>query len=120
MSGREWIVDAYGCRAAALRDRTQLENLFGQLFQTLKLKPVRESAWHQFADPGGVTGYVLLEESHLSIHTFPEHGSLCLNLFCCSPKPEFNFVFTLARDFGAESVRVRRIDRPYGSLPPAA
>lgn len=120
MTGREWIVDAYGCRASALRDQGSLGKLFEQVCSTLKLKPVRKPVWHQFPDPGGVTGFTLLEESHLSVHTFPEHGSMCLNLFCCSPKPEFNFVFCLARDFGAESVRVRRIDRPYGSLPPAA
>lgn len=120
MTGREWIVDAYGCKESALRDRNTLTELFEQLYSTLKLKPIQPAAWHDFPDPGGVTGFAMLEESHLAVHTFPEHGSLCLNLFCCSPKPEFNFVYYLARHFGAESVRVRRMDRPYGSLPPAA
>lgn len=120
MTGREWIVDAYGCRPAALRDQAALERLFEELYSTLKLKPVGAAAWHLFPDPGGVTGFALLEESHLAIHTFPEHGSLCLNLFCCSPKPEFNYVYYFAREFGAESVRVRRMDRPYAALPPAA
>jgi S-adenosylmethionine decarboxylase len=120
MTGREWVVDAYGCRPDALRDPQAVEKLFDQLIGTLALKPVRAPEWHRFPDPGGVTGVVLLEESHIACHTFPEYGSMCLNVFCCSPKPEFIYVFYLARHFGAESVRVRRIDRTYGSLPPAA
>lgn len=120
MTGREWIVDAYGCRAEALRDRGLLQRLFDQLIGSLGLHPVKPADWHEFPPPGGVTGCAMLAESHIACHTFPEHGSLCLNLFCCTPRPEFNYVFYLAREFGAESVRVRRIDRPYGSPPLAA
>jgi S-adenosylmethionine/arginine decarboxylase-like enzyme len=36
------------------------------------------------------TGLVLFAESHLAVHSFPEHGSLTLNLFCCRPG-EWNF-----------------------------
>jgi S-adenosylmethionine decarboxylase len=120
MTGREWIVDAYGCQPESLRDPERLEKLFHQLIQTFGLRPVSPPSWHQFPEPGGFTGMVMLEESHLTCHTFPEHGSLCLNLFCCKPRPEFNYVFYIAREFGAESVRVRRIERPYGGLPAAA
>jgi len=120
MIGREWIVDAYGCTPESLREREKLEKLFNTLVSTLALHPVKPADWHVFPEPGGLTGMLMLEESHLACHTFPEHGSLCLNLFCCKPRPEFNFVFYLAREFGAESVRVRRTERPYGTLPPAA
>jgi S-adenosylmethionine decarboxylase len=120
MTGREWVVDAYGCRPEDLRSVERLGKLFQQLVSALALKPVGDPRWHQFPDPGGITGFVILEESHLACHSFPEHGSLCLSLFCCRPRPEFNFVFYLGREFGAESVRVRRIERPYGMLPPAA
>ena len=120
MTGREWIVDAYGCTPDALRDRERLDKLFNTLVSVLGLHPVKPADWHVFPEPGGLTGMQMLEESHLACHTFPEHGSICLNLFCCRPRPEFNFVFYLAREFGADSVRVRRTERPYGSLPPAA
>ena len=36
--------------------------------------------FHQF-EPQGVTGTVLLAESHLTIHTFPEHGHAAINLY---------------------------------------
>jgi S-adenosylmethionine decarboxylase len=120
MTGREWIVDAYGCLPDALKDRDRLEKLFHRLIEVLDLHPVAPALWHEFPHPGGYTGFAMLSESHLACHTFPEHGSLCLNLFSCRPRPEFNYVFYLAREFGAESVRVRRVERPYGALPPAA
>lgn len=39
--------------------------------------------FHQF-DPIGVTGMILLSESHISVHTWPEHGSVALDVFCCT------------------------------------
>jgi S-adenosylmethionine decarboxylase len=117
MTGREWIVDAFGCSAESLRDPERLQTLFAKMVTVLGLHPVHEAHWHQFPAPGGYTGFQVLQESHLACHTFPEHGSLCLNLFCCQPRPEFNYVFYLAREFGAESVRVRRMERPYGKPP---
>jgi S-adenosylmethionine decarboxylase len=120
MNGREWIVDAYGCNPDALKDKAGLEKLFNCIIEVLRLRPVGDTVWRQFPEPGGITGMCLLEESHLACHTFPEYQSMCLNLFCCRPRPEFNFVMFLGREFGAETVRVRRIERPYGTLEPAA
>lgn len=119
MSGREWVVDAYGCAPDSLKDQARLERLFTTLVNCLALHPLKPADWFQFPGPGGWTGLLMLEESHLACHTFPEHGSLCLSLFCCKPRPEFNFVIYLSREFQAESVRVRRIERPL-FLPPAA
>jgi S-adenosylmethionine decarboxylase len=120
MTGREWIVDAYGCDPDALKDGTRLRALFAHMIDALQLKPLGEARWHEFPAPGGWTGFCLLEESHLSCHTFPEHHSMCLNLFCCRPRPEYNYVMRLGQQFGAETVRVRRMERPYGTLEPAA
>jgi S-adenosylmethionine decarboxylase len=112
-SGREWLVEAYGCGAAALRDVSTLEALFESLVRDLSLKPVAPPQWHRFPAPGGVTGFVMLAESHLACHTFPEHGTLCLNLFCCKPRPEYNFEERLRQTVGAERVEVRSLERPF-------
>ncbi len=113
MNGREWVVEAHGCDRAALADVTKLRGLFGRVVQELGLHPVGEPVWHQFSAPGGITGLCMLAESHLACHTFPEYGSLCLNLFCCRPRPEWDFRANLEREFGARAVRVRRLERPY-------
>jgi S-adenosylmethionine decarboxylase len=115
MTGREWIVDAYGCSPDALKDRDRLVKMFDHLVESLALHPVQPQSWHQFPEPGGLTGFLILAESHLACHTFPEHGSLCLSLFCCRPRSEFNYVHYLAREFGAADVRIRRIERQLGA-----
>jgi S-adenosylmethionine decarboxylase len=111
-SGREWVVDAYGCDPAALADPGRLERAFAGIVEALGLHPVAPAQWRQFPGPGGITGMVMLAESHLTVHTFPEHGALCLNLFCCRPRPATQLERFLA-GFAPRQVRVRRLDRPF-------
>jgi S-adenosylmethionine decarboxylase len=92
-----------------------LEALFAEIVSDLQLHPIAEPAWHRFPEPGGITGVTMLSESHLACHTFPEHRSICLNLFCCRPRHEWDFARRLKELLGAHSVQVRLIDRPYES-----
>ncbi len=114
-SGCEWILEAYGCEPAGLADLEKLQTMFERLCQALDLHPVNAPVWHQFPVTGGITGLNLLAESHLACHTFPEHGSLCLNVFCCRARPEWDFAGFFEREFGASSVHVRRLERHYGT-----
>lgn len=43
------------------------------------------SHFHQF-NPHGATGVILLEESHISIHTWPEHGYAAIDVYTCGGK----------------------------------
>ncbi len=113
MSGCEWIVEAHGCTAEFLADVVRLRALFDQLVEGMELHPVGEAAWHQFPNTGGLTGLSLLEESHIACHTFPEYGTLCLNVFCCRPRAGWDFEANLKSTFGASAVQVRRLERPY-------
>lgn len=115
MNGIEWVVDAHGCAAGSLRNLDLLRELFQRIISGLRLRPIGETQWHQFPNTGGITGLCLLAESHLACHTFPEFGSLCLNLFCCVPREAWDFERALATAFGATSVTVRTVSRPYGS-----
>ena len=115
MSGIEWVIEAFGCTTRSLRDTAVLQDLFHRIIREMKLRPVGKTQWHQFPGTGGITGLCLLAESHLACHTFPEHGSLCLNLFCCVPRAEWDFESSLKQLFEARSVAVRRLQRPYES-----
>lgn len=118
MTGSEWIVEAHGCDAARLASLDAMRALFAALVRELDLHPVGDALWHQFPTPSGITGLLLLAESHLAVHTFPEHASLCLNLFCCTPRARWAWEERLAEHAGATDVQVRVIEREY--VPAAA
>src|SRR5258708_28547708 len=107
MCGIEWVVEAHGCDPGALADLNKLQALFASLTTELTLHPVGEPNWHCFDGTGGITGLRLLSESHIACHTFPEFGSLCLNVFCCRPRPDADFERLLKSVVSAERVCVR-------------
>jgi S-adenosylmethionine decarboxylase len=109
--GTEWLVDASGCRAEALRDRERLRRLCEQIIRDLDLHAVGEGLWRPFPAPGGVTGLYLLTESHLACHTYPETGLATFNLYCCRSRPAWPWEESLRHELGAEAVRVRTLRR---------
>jgi S-adenosylmethionine decarboxylase len=111
MIGTEWIVEASGCNALALTSIAVLRELFARVVGELELKPLHEPAFHVFPDPGGITGFVMLSESHLACHTYPEFGIATFNLYCCRPRREWPWEERLAEALGATHVRVRSVDR---------
>lgn len=115
MSGVEWLIEASGCDEAGLRDARRLNDLFDAVVRAMDLHPIGDPHWHSFPVTGGVTGVWLLAESHLAIHTFPEFGSLCLNLFCCRERPPLDWQACLRDTLGAVDVRVTEVRRHYAA-----
>lgn len=110
-TGSIWIIDAGGCDPSALRSLPQLEALFERIIADLGLHPMQAPVWQRFPDPGGVTGFVVLAESHLSIHTFPELGYAAIDLYCCKARPEWDWRAALAQHLGAREVELRCLAR---------
>jgi S-adenosylmethionine decarboxylase len=111
--GSEWLVEASGCREEALRDPALLDALFSAIVADLGLRPLHAPAFHVFPETGGVTGFVMLSESHLAVHTWPEHGAATLNLYCCRPRPDWPWRERLRELLGATDVRVRVVERAF-------
>jgi S-adenosylmethionine decarboxylase len=109
--GTEWLIDASGCDPAALADLDRLRAVFDRIIHDLDLKVLGEIAWHQFDQPGGVSGLALLSESHLTCHTYPEFHAATFNLYCCRNRASWSWETTLKEMLGATEVAIRVCER---------
>lgn len=75
------LVELRDCNADALDD---LQNVESTLIDTARRigATIIGHAFHQFS-PQGVTGVVIIAESHICIHTWPEHGYAAVDIFTC-------------------------------------
>ncbi|MCH1627298.1 adenosylmethionine decarboxylase [Fredinandcohnia quinoae] len=95
--GRHVISELWGCDYKKLNDIEGIERTFVQA--ALKSgAEVREVAFHKFA-PHGVSGVVIISESHLTIHSFPEHGYASIDVYTCG-----NLDPNIAADYIAEAL----------------
>ena len=105
-------MDARGCKAACLRSRALLEELFAEIIDAAGLRPVAPATFHVFDGEAGVTGVQMLSESHLACHTYPEAGYAAFSLYCCRREPvDWPWQVRLTEVLGAEGVTVRVVHR---------
>ena len=85
MQGLHLTADLYhcACEASLLSDSAALQDAGVKLATKAGLTVVGEH-FHTFSDAGGVTGLVLLAESHLAIHTWPELSAVTLDVYVCN------------------------------------
>ncbi len=108
--GEHYLIELYKC------DRELLDNL-GVVSDTM-LEAARlagatviDERFHKFS-PQGVSGVVVIAESHLSIHTWPELGYAALDLFTCNHDMNIHTAMDLLRQtFKPEDVEIRYLAR---------
>lgn len=85
MQGLHLTADLAGCpvEPPAFTDPAALRSLCLQAVAGSGLRPVGE-LFHRFDGGGGVTGVVLLAESHLAVHTWPELDAVTLDVYVCN------------------------------------
>lgn len=78
---------------------------------------VVETVFHQF-NPYGLSGVVVIAESHITIHTWPEYGYAAVDVFTCGqPELADTICTTISSRFKAQTTSVRAVDRGL-NLPP--
>lgn len=80
--GRHVLLDLYGCPAWILRDVDTLQNVLRQAAHAANAQILFQH-FHHFGGESGVTGVLLLAESHISIHTWTEHQFAAADIFVC-------------------------------------
>ncbi|HET9146687.1 MAG TPA: adenosylmethionine decarboxylase [Acetobacteraceae bacterium] len=67
---------------------------------------ILHSHFHHFSPNGGVSGVVVLAESHISIHTWPERNYAALDIFMCGACDPYQAIPLLKQAFGPDNVQV--------------
>jgi S-adenosylmethionine decarboxylase len=108
--GHHTLIELHRCDAAKLRDVAGV--------RALMLEAVKQSGgtyvtdvFHHFS-PHGVSGVIVIAESHVTIHTWPEHGYAAADVFTCGDSFRHEtFVAMLREGLGAADVKTRTLHR---------
>ena len=82
--GRHVLAEIYGCEYDILNDISRVEKIMVNAALEAGAE-IREFVFHKFS-PQGVSGVVVISESHLAIHTWPELGYAAVDVFTCGDK----------------------------------
>lgn len=107
--GRHLLVEYFGCNPEVLNDEDRVRTLMRGAAQAAGATEVAV-VFHRFS-PQGVSGVVVVEESHLSIHTWPEYGYAAVDFYTCGDcDPTLGHAHLMA-GLEAEEAEVMKVDR---------
>lgn len=108
--GIHLVGDLMGVDFKKASDLTFLKKTMESAVKAGSLTKIR-SYYHQFT-PSGVSGIILLAESHLSFHTWPEYGLITLDVFTCGSTENADLTFEYILDkFAPTTVEYKKIER---------
>jgi S-adenosylmethionine decarboxylase len=108
--GRHILVELQDCDRGVLNDLDLIREVMRQAAEDCGAEILGES-FHRFS-PQGVSGVVMIAESHLSIHTWPEYGYAAADVFTCGTmvKPEIA-AEVLIEKLGSRNHEIKEIKR---------
>ncbi|HWP98479.1 MAG TPA: adenosylmethionine decarboxylase [Syntrophomonadaceae bacterium] len=114
--GRHVLAEVYGCKFEILNDIKAVQDIMVNAALEAGAE-IRELVFHKFS-PQGVSGVVVISESHLAIHTWPELGYAAVDVFTCGEKVNpWDACNYLAEHFGAQNVKATEVKRGLKELP---
>jgi S-adenosylmethionine decarboxylase len=106
----------YDCDAELINDARGVEDTLVEAVRISGAKIV-QSVVHQF-NPHGISGVVVIEESHFSVHTWPEYGYCALDIFTCGDEIDYYSALQyLKEEFQAKNLSVTEMKRGMLDLP---
>ena len=108
--GHHLVIDLFGCNPEKMKQVAIVEDILVAAAEAAKATVVAKK-FHQF-NPIGVSGALVLAESHLTIHTWPEVDGYCaIDIFTCGPTDNFAALKVMQEQFEAKGFVVVEIER---------
>lgn len=108
--GLHLTLDGYGCDSKILASRAACEHFLNYLVKRLKMKKlfgpkIVHASDNKRKDPGGWSGFVIIQESHFSVHTFPKRRFVSADIYSCR-----DFDYKAATSFVKNFFRARSVE----------
>lgn len=114
--GNHLIIELYDCHRDVINDAQTVEQ---KLIEAVKVSGANmvQSVIHEF-NPHGISGVIVIEESHFSVHTWPEYGYCALDIFTCGDEIDYHSALQyLKKEFRAGNMSVTELKRGMLDLP---
>lgn len=113
--GTQIVAEIYECDENKLNDVEEVRKLMIAAAEAAGAE-IRETVFHKF-HPQGVSGVVVISESHLTIHTWPELGYAAVDIFTCGEHVDpWDSCEYITNALNAEEVNVMEISRGMKNL----
>lgn len=113
--GVHLMVDGYGCDRSALQDINLIYNFLDDYPDKMDMTKIMPPYVFRYngsvPEDWGISGFVLIAESHISIHTFPDKQYLSLDMFSCKPFDTQMAVDFVKRHFAIQKCEIKVLDR---------
>lgn len=115
--GVHLTLDGYGGSQQLLADREHVETCLSELPERLGMHKIIEPSVMELGqlspkDPGGVSGFVMIAESHISIHTFPLRGFVSADVYTCQNSLDIERICQYFADaFGLQDLEINVVKR---------
>lgn len=115
--GLHLTIDGYGGSRKKLDDKKLIFQCINELPGILRMKKLSTpqvffAPDNDINDPGGWSGFVVIAESHISVHTFPRRGFVSIDVYTCKNELDCDFVIDyFKKKFALKEVETHFIKR---------
>jgi len=108
-------IDGFGGNARRLADEALVRSLLDRYPAEIGMTPIAAPHVTRYVgskpEDWGISGFILIAESHIALHTFPHHGYLWLDIFSCKGFDAEPVIVDIRRQFELTDTRIHVLER---------
>ncbi len=113
--GKHLMLDGYGCDRERLEDLSLIYNFLSEYPDMIEMTKIMPPYVFRYdaskPEDWGISGFVLIAESHISIHTFPDKNYLSLDIFSCKEFDSESAISYVTELFDVQKSAIKLLDR---------